>query len=57
MLFNRLAEAEIQLPDPDVQIRASQALREIKSLRQAVDAKLTELGLLPRKILARAFES
>ncbi len=57
MLFNRLAEGEIELPDPVVQIGASQALKELKPLRQAVEAKLAEIDLLPKKILAQAFQN
>ncbi len=57
MLFNRLSEGEIELPEFAVQKKASQALKELKSLRQAVETKLAEIDLLPQKILARAFEA
>jgi type I restriction enzyme S subunit len=57
MLFNRLAEGEIQLPDFSIQQRASIALKELKSLRQAINKQLREIDLLPQKILAQAFEN
>jgi type I restriction enzyme R subunit len=56
MLFNRLAEGEIELPEFAVQQKASQALKELKSLRRAIETKLAEIDLLPQKILAQAFE-
>ena len=56
MLFNRLAEGKIDLPSPDVQEKASRALRELKPLQRALKSKLAEIDLLPQKILAQAFE-
>ena len=55
MLFNRLAEGEIELPSFADQQSASTALKELRPLRGAVEKKLRELDLLPRKILAQAF--
>jgi type I restriction enzyme S subunit len=56
MLFNRLAEGEIELPSFAEQQNASQALKELRPLRRAVEQKLRDIDLLPRKILAQAFE-
>lgn len=56
MLFNRLAEGEIELPDYTVQKKASEALAALKPMRQAIATKINEINLLPQKILAQAFE-
>jgi type I restriction enzyme S subunit len=56
MLFNRLAEGQVDLPDFAVQEKASQALKELKPLRCAIVNKLAAIDLLPQKILAQAFE-
>jgi len=56
MLFNRLAEGEIVLPSFADQQRASAALRELKPLKRAVLCHLSEINLLPQKILAAGFE-
>lgn len=55
MLFNRLAEGEIELPDYDSQVKASRAMWEIKPLRTAIQTQLAELELLPQKLLAQVF--
>ncbi|MBK5966261.1 hypothetical protein CCR95_19765 [Thiocystis minor] len=57
MLFNRLAEGEIKLPNFADQARASAALKELRPLRNAIEQKLSEIDLLPRKILAHAFDA
>lgn len=57
MLFNRLAEGEIELPDFSIQQHASITLKELKSLRSAIEKQLREIDLLPQKILAQAFEN
>jgi type I restriction enzyme S subunit len=57
MLFNRLAEGEIELPDYSAQKKASKSLAEIKPLRTANKLQLQELELLPQKLLAQFFES
>lgn len=57
MLFGRLVVGVIEIPDHAVQVRASQALKELKPLRQAVESRLAEIELLPQKILAQAFEN
>jgi type I restriction enzyme, S subunit len=56
MLFNRLAEGEITLPEYDIQQTASRALSELKPMRRAVEQKLNEIKLIPAKILSQAFE-
>ena len=56
MLFNRLAEGEIELPDYPVQQTASRALAELKPMRQAIGHKLHEINLMPAKTLSQAFE-
>ncbi len=56
MLFNRLAEGEIDLPDYDIQKTTSRALNELKPMRRVIEQKLNELNLMPSKILAQAFE-
>lgn len=56
MLFNRLADGEIELPDFTIQQKASSALAALKPMRQAIESKLNDINLLPRKILAQAFE-
>ena len=57
MLFNRLAEGEIELPAYDTQVKASRALAQIKPMRAAIKKQIAELELLPQKLLARAFET
>ena len=57
MLFNRLAEGEIELPDYNAQVRASKALAQIKPMRAAIQQQITELEQLPQKLLAQIFES
>lgn len=57
MLFNRLAEGEIELPDYDTQVKASKALSQIKPMRAAIKQQIDELELLPQKLLAQIFES
>jgi len=57
MLFNRLAEGEIELPDFDAQVKASKALAQIKPMRAAIKQQIAELELLPQKLLAQIFES
>lgn len=56
MLFNRLAEGMIELPEYKTQQKASAALAELKPMRKAVEEKLQEINLLPQKILSAAFE-
>ncbi len=55
MLFNRLTEGEIELPDFDAQQIASRALAELKPMRRAIEQTLREIALMPAKILDQAF--
>lgn len=57
MLFNRLAEGAIKLPPYPVQQAASQALSELRPMRQSIEAQLRDIELLPSRLLARIFES
>jgi type I restriction enzyme S subunit len=57
MLFNRLADGEIDLPPLAIQRRASAALKELKPLRVGIEKKLQEIDLLPQRLLAQAFEN
>jgi type I restriction enzyme S subunit len=57
MLFNRLAEGEIDLPGYTIQLKAAKALAELKPMCLGIEKKLQEINLLPQKILARAFEA
>lgn len=56
MLFNRLAEGLIDLPDFAIQGEASLALKKLKPVQQAMENELIEIDLLSHKILAKAFE-
>ena len=55
MLFNRLAEGEIELPAYPVQQAASHALAELRSMKARIEAQLQEIQLLPSRLLAQAF--
>ncbi|MBI5759892.1 MAG: hypothetical protein HZA46_15345, partial [Planctomycetales bacterium] len=57
MLFNRLAEGGIELPDFNTQVKTSQALAQMKPMRAAIQKQIEELKLLPQKLLAQVFES
>ena len=56
MLFSRLADGKIALPSFDEQQRASAALKELKPLKRALEARIAQINLLPQKILSAAFE-
>jgi len=45
------------LPNYEIQVKASQALAQIKPKRAAIRKQIAELELLPRKLLAQVFES
>jgi type I restriction enzyme S subunit len=55
MLFNRLAEGNIDLPKYEVQQLASQQLAQIKPMRKAVEDQLADIERLPSRLLAQAF--
>jgi type I restriction enzyme S subunit len=57
MLFNRLAEGEIELPSYATQQRASAALQELKPVCRSIELKLTEIDSLPQRLLSQAFEN
>jgi type I restriction enzyme S subunit len=57
MLFNRLAEGQIELPDFATQEKATKALAQLKPMRVAVEKQSQELDLMPQKLLAQVFES
>jgi type I restriction enzyme S subunit len=57
MLFNRLAEGEIELPDFSEQQQASQALAQIKPMRTAIGKQMKELELMSQKLIAQSFEN
>jgi type I restriction enzyme S subunit len=56
MLFNRLAEARVELPDYDTQLRFSKALAEVRTLQVSVQKQLREVELLPQRIVAQSLD-
>jgi type I restriction enzyme, S subunit len=44
------------LPPYNVQVAVAKALAELKPMRSAIEKQLTEINLLPGKILAKAFD-
>jgi type I restriction enzyme S subunit len=56
MLFNRLSEGTISLPPYSVQVRASGALKELKSMKYAIEKQLKEINIMPSRLLSQAFE-
>jgi type I restriction enzyme S subunit len=56
MLYNRLAEGDIELPDYDTQLKASKALAQIKPMRAAIRKQIQELELMPQKLLAQQLD-
>jgi type I restriction enzyme S subunit len=57
MLFNRLAEGEVELPPYSVQRRASEALGAVRAMRAAAQGQVSEIKGLPARLLAQAFGS
>lgn len=57
MLFNRLAEGSIELPDIHTQKMISKSLQSLKSLKAHFTKQRREFLLLPQKILAQTFEA
>lgn len=55
MLFNRLTEGQIELPDYTIQKEASEALSNLKSLSINLVQQLKEIETLPNRLLAQAF--
>jgi type I restriction enzyme, S subunit len=56
MLFNRLAEGEIELPPYAAQVRASNALAEVRRMIAAIDAQLRDIEMMPARLLSHAFD-
>jgi type I restriction enzyme, S subunit len=61
MLFARLAEAEVDLPNFDTQQKYSlvlaQAQRQIKSMKAAITLQLNDLQQLPHRIVSESVDS
>lgn len=59
MLFNRLAEAEVLLPDYEVQKEFAERLRvaqgEINRLKIAIDVQMKDIRSLPHRIVASSY--
>lgn len=59
MLFNRLAEAKVSLPDYEVQQEFANRLRlaraEINRIKSAIDVQLADIKSLPHRIVATSF--
>lgn len=56
MLFNRLAEGSIDLPDYKVQLKISKSLQSLKAMKAYFERQQNELTSLPQKILSQTFE-
>ncbi len=56
MLFNRLAEGEIELPPYEVQLATSRTLAQIGPMKAEIKAQQLEIDRLPACLLAQAFE-
>ena len=55
MLFNRLAEGSIDLPEIAIQEKAAIALGSLKQMQKDLDKQLQEIAELPTKILTQVF--
>jgi type I restriction enzyme S subunit len=53
MLFTRLAEGEVEIPDYATQVETSKALSQIKPMRAAALKQLREIELMPQRLLAQ----
>lgn len=56
MLFNRLAEGNIDLPDFTIQEKASQALINLKVVRSNLTNQYRDILAMPIKLLAKVFQ-
>lgn len=56
MLFNRLAEGEIELPDFSIQKKASESLKELVSIKKVIKQQMDDIKVIPNKLLAQAFK-
>lgn len=57
MLFNRLAEGEVELPTYNTQVRASKSLAQINPMHVAIKKQAEELEMLSHKILSQVFDT
>jgi len=55
MLFNRLANGEIELPEYAIQKTASKALKELKYIKMNIEKKMDDISVLPNRLLTQAF--
>ena len=56
MLFNRLAEGEIELPEFSIQKKASESLKELVSIKKVIKQQMDDIKVIPNKLLAQAFK-
>jgi hypothetical protein len=56
LLFTRLAEAEVELPDYPTQKDASLVLAQAQRVRDAITAQLFDLEQLPHRIVSQSFD-
>ncbi len=55
MLFNRLANGEVELPPWEVQCQTAEKLKEVKILKSTIESQLAEINQLPAALLRQAF--
>ena len=55
ILFNRLAAGEIELPDWEVQLCASERMMQIRPIVESISNELETINALPAALLRRAF--
>lgn len=59
MLFNRLAEAEVVIPDYEIQksyaVKLKSAQEEIATMKAAIVSQLQDLKSLPHRIVALSY--
>ena len=55
ILFNRLAAGEIEIPDYDVQLRASQQMEKVKAVEKGISEELETINALPAALLRKVF--
>lgn len=56
MLFNRLAEGEIELPEFSIQKKASESLKELVNIKKVIKKQMDDIKVIPNKLLAQAFK-
>jgi type I restriction enzyme, S subunit len=56
MLFNRLAEGNIDLPNYTVQEKAAEALQNLKQVRANLNMQFQEIAALPNRLLSNFFQ-